>query len=208
MYKLYYYPNNASLAPHFLLHEMNLEYELQLVDRKSNTQKSTEYLKLNPAGRIPTLIDGSLVLFESPAICIHLCEQNPSKKLIPPVGSVDRAKFFQWLTFLNNTLQAELMVYYYPQKHTTDESCIPSIIKAQEERISEALLILDNQLKGKNFLLGNDISACDFFLFMLAEWSLKIEKSPLSFPSLGSYLRKLAKHATIREVCKKENIRP
>jgi len=165
-----------------------------------------EYLKLNPAGRIPTLIDGLLVLFESPAICIHLCEQNPSKKLIPPVGSTDRAKFFQWLTFLNNTLQAELMIYYYPHKHTTDESCIPSIIKAQEERIGEALLIIDNHLYEKNFLLGHDISTCDFFLFMLAEWSLKIGKSPLSFPNLGSYLRKLANQPTISEVCKKENI--
>ncbi len=185
---------------------MNLEYELELVDRKSNTQKSVEYLKLNPVGRIPTLVDGTLVLFESPAICIHLCEQNPGKKLIPPIGSLDRPKFFQWLTFLNNTLQAELMIYYYPHKHTTNEKCIPNIITAQEERISEALLIIDNQLEDKQYLLGNEISACDFFLFMLAEWSLKIEKSPLTFPNLSLYLRRLAKHSTIRDVCRKEKI--
>ncbi len=54
--------------------KQGVEYELQFVDRESNSQKSAEYLKLNPAGRIPTLIDGSLTLFESPAICIHLCE--------------------------------------------------------------------------------------------------------------------------------------
>lgn len=206
MYKLYYYPGNASLAPHFLLHEMNLEFELQLVDRESNSQKSAEYLKLNPAGRIPTLIDGSLVLFESPAICIHLCEKNPNKKLMPDIGTLERSKFFQWLTFLNNTLQAELMVYYYPHKHTTDEASIPSIIQAQEERIAEALLIIDEQIGENPYLLGDDISACDFFLFMLSEWSLKIEKSPLSFHNLGSYLKRLAKHSTISEVCKKENI--
>jgi glutathione S-transferase len=185
---------------------MDLDYELQLVDRKSNSQKSTEYLKLNPAGRIPTLIDNSLVLFESPAICIYLCEQHPEKKLIPAVGNIDRPKFFQWLTFLNNTLQSELMIYCYPHNHTTNKKCVDSIIKAQEERIAEVLLIIDNQLIGKNYLLGNDISACDFFLFMLSEWSLNIEKSPLSFSNLGSYLRKLAQHSTIREVCKKENI--
>ncbi len=206
MYKLYYYPNNASLAPHFLLHEMNLEHELVLVDRTSNAQKSEEYLTLNPAGRIPTLIDGSLVMFESSAICIYLCEQNQNKRLIPAIGSQDRAHFYQWLAFLNNTLQAELLIYYYPQKHTTSEESIPAIKTAQEERIAEALSILDKQLEGKQYLLGDNITACDFFLFMLAEWSLKIEKSPLTFPNLKTYLKRLANYPTISKVCEIEGI--
>ncbi|MGI3027300.1 glutathione S-transferase N-terminal domain-containing protein, partial [Vibrio cholerae] len=81
MYQLYYYPNNASLAPHFLLHYMQLPYELVLVDKRTQSQKSPEYLKLNPAGRIPTLVDKGLAIFESPAICIHLCEQHPEHGL-------------------------------------------------------------------------------------------------------------------------------
>ncbi len=64
MFKLYYYPNNASLAPHFLLHHLNADYELLLVDKPSNAQKSADYLKLNPAGRIPTLIVGEQPIFE------------------------------------------------------------------------------------------------------------------------------------------------
>lgn len=206
MYKLYYYSNNASLAVHFLLHEMRLDYELLLVDRKTNGQKSAQYLKLNPAGRIPTLIDGDTVIFESPAICIHLCEQHPEKGLIPPLGSKERPQFLQWLTYLNNTLQAELMVRYYPQKHTTDENAIPGIIAAQDERIAEVLAVLDKQLLGNNYLLGDRISACDFFLFMLAEWSLKIKKSPMTFSNLNRYLKQLAQYPAIREVCNIENI--
>ena len=206
MYKLYYYPNNASLAPHFLLHEMKLEYELLLVDRKSNEQKFSEYLKLNPAGRIPTLIDGETILFESPAICIHLCEQHPEKGLIPPLGSQARPMFFQWLTYLNNTLQAELMVRYYPHKHTTSESAIPAITEAQDERIAESLLIIDEALTDKQYLLGDKISACDFFLFMLLKWSLGVKKSPMSFPHLNAYLKRLAQYPTIREVCEFEKI--
>lgn len=206
MYKLYYYPNNASLAPHFLLHEMKLDYELLLVDRKSNSQKSAEYLKLNPAGRIPTLIDGEQAIFESPAICIHLCEQHSEKGLIPALGNPKRPLFFQWLTYLNNTLQAELMVRYYPHRHTTDEGAIPGIIDAQDERIADALSVLDQELANKTYLLGDEISACDFFLFMLAEWSLKVKKSPMSFPNLGPYLQRLAQYPTIREVCEIEDI--
>lgn len=206
MYKLYYYPDNASLAPHFLLHAMGVEYELVLVDRKFNSQKSTEYLKLNPAGRIPSLVDSSLVMFESSAICTYLCEQNPEKGLMPPVGDISRAHFHQWLAFMNNTLQAELLVYIYPHKHTNDENSIEHVKEAQEERLSEALSVLDDQLQTNKYLLGSKISACDFFLFMLAGWSLRLKKSPLDFPNLKPYLRNMSNNPTVRAVSKIEKI--
>ena len=201
MYQLYYYPNNASLAPHFLLHHMKLDYQLILVDRQANGQKSAEYLKLNPAGRIPTLMDGGQAIFESPAICIHLCEHHPEHELIPALGTKQRPLFFQWLTYLNNTLQAELMVRYYPHKHTTDASAIPAIIDAQDDRIAEALSIINDQLSRHPYLLGSQLTACDFFLFMLAEWCLPAKTTPLDFPHLALYLKTLSHHPTIQHVC-------
>lgn len=204
MYQLFYYPNNASLAPHLILHHVKAEYQLRLVDRHANQHKSVDYLKLNPAGRIPTLIDDGEVIFESAAICIHLCEQH--NQLIPSMGSKLRPKFFQWLTYLNNTLQAELMVRYYPHRHTNDEGTIANVIAAQDERIAESLTIIDQQLRENEYLLGNELSACDFFLFMLAEWSLGVEKSPLNFTYLSAYLSKLSHHPTIKAVAEIENI--
>lgn len=225
LYTLFYYPNNASLAPHFLLHHMGLNYDLVLVDKKSNAQKSPAYLTLNPAGRIPTLIDHSLegavglgadlkrglAIFESPAICIHLCEQHPEHGLIPALGSRERPLFFQWLTYLNNTLQAELMVRYYPHRHTNDKSTIPNIVAAQDERIADALSVINAQLESncrenKVYLLGDTVTACDFFLFMLAEWSLSITPSPLHFDYLAAYLKRLAAHPTVIAVCEIEQI--
>lgn len=72
MYTLFFYPRNASWAPHMVLAEMGVDFELVLVDRKTNAQKSADYLLLNPTGRIPTLIDQDIVIFESAAICLHL----------------------------------------------------------------------------------------------------------------------------------------
>ena len=71
MLQLHYFPSNASITPHILLEEMGLPYELKLVDRANNAQKSPEYLKLNPNGLIPVLVDGDLVLYETAAICMH-----------------------------------------------------------------------------------------------------------------------------------------
>ncbi|MEZ9232503.1 glutathione S-transferase family protein [Vibrio amylolyticus] len=201
MFKLYYYPNNASLAPHFLLHHLNANYELLLVDKKSNSQKSTEYLRLNPAGRIPTLVIGEQPIFESPAICMHLCELYPESGLMPKIGDPKRPLFYQWLAFLNNTLQAELMVRYYPHRHTNDEATIPNVVAAQDERIADALSIINDQLEHNKYLLGENLTACDYFLFMLAEWSLPIKKSPLEFKYLARYLKGLCDNPTIQAVC-------
>ncbi|WP_444912422.1 glutathione S-transferase family protein [Microbulbifer sp. PAAF003] len=206
MYHLYYYPLNASMAPHFILEELKADFELITVDRKSNAQKSQDYLALNPSGRIPTLIDNGQPLFESAAICIHLSETNPSSNLIPEIGSPDRALFFQWMMYLTNTVQAELMVYFYPQKHTTDERGVKNITQAQEIRITEMLKLLDNELEGKDYLVGRSISACDFFLFMLPVWSDEFKRPPLSFKNLARYLRKLALRDSVVSVCKKEGL--
>lgn len=201
MYQLYYYPNNASLAPHFLLHYMQLPYELVLVDKRTQSQKSPEYLKLNPAGRIPTLVNKGQAIFESPAICIHLCEQHPEHGLMPEMGDPARPLFYQWLAYLNNTLQAELMVRYYPQRHTNDPATIPHVVAAQDERIGDALAVIDGQLAKHTYLVGERLTACDFFLFMLAEWCLPVARSPMTFPNLARYLQRLAGHPTIAAVC-------
>ena len=68
--------------------------------------------------------------------------------------------------------------FYYPHRHTNDERNIPTVISAQDDRIAEALSIINDQLECDMSLLGEKLSACDYFLFMLAEWSLVSEKSP------------------------------
>ncbi len=204
MYQLYYSPNNASLAPHFILHHLGVDYQLIRVNRKAAEQKSRQYLQLNPAGQIPTLVDDGVAIFESAAICIHLCESHHA--LIPKLGDATRPQFFQWLSYLTNTQQAELMIRFYPQRHTSDDSGVDAIIEAQQQRIVDILQLLDQQLVGKSYLLGDNLSACDYFLFMLAGWAMVAPKSPLSFNHLGPYLRRLATNPHIKAVCEIEAI--
>ena len=206
MLDLYYFPDNASLAPHFLLAETNIEYSLRLVDRNSNAQKSEEYLKLNPAGRIPTLVHNELVLFESPAICIYICELDAESKFIPPVGHSNRPLFFQWLTYLNNTLQAEFMVWRYPDRHTADPEGVEGIKAAQDPRLAGILALLDEELASKPFLLGTNVSACDHFLFMLALWCENLPRPPTSFSNLNRFMREMSQRTAVQKVCKIENI--
>ena len=206
MYTLYYYPLNASMAPHFVLEEMGIDYQLQLVDRKSNAHKSDEYFALNPTGRIPTLVDDGEAIFESSAICLHLCDNNPSHSLMPEVGNKNRPKFYQWLMYLTNNVQAELMLYFYPQRHSGKEADINAIVTIQEQRVTDMFALLDSELKGKDYLVGESITVCDYFLFMLAVWADEFKKPPLSFNNLSRYLKKLATRDSVVRVCEKENL--
>ena len=206
MLHLYYFTDNASLAPHFLLVETNAEYSLRLVDRNSNAQKSEEYLKLNPAGRIPTLVHNDLVLFESPAICIYICEADGTSQFMPPVGHPDRPLFFQWLTYLNNTLQAEFMVWRYPDRHTTEADGVEGIRAAQDLRLVGILALLDEELGKKRYMLGDDVSACDHFLFMLALWCGRISRPPMSFENLRRFMCEMSRRPAVQRVCEIEDI--
>src|ERR1700739_1694468 len=134
MYQLHYFPANANAAPHMLLEELGVPYELKLVDRSKNAQKSKEYLKINPNGRIPTLVDNGLVLFEAAAIVLHLVDQHPEGGLAPKVGTPQRAQFYQWLTFLTNSLQEELMIWQYPERLSGSDIAATAGVKHGAEK--------------------------------------------------------------------------
>lgn len=194
------------MAPHFVLDALQIEYELILVDRNINEQKSSAYLMLNPHGKIPTLVHDELAVTESAAICIYLAEKHIDSQLIPSFGSAERAKFFQWMLYLSNTIQAELMLYFYPQKHCDNEQEAESIAKKQEQRVTELLAMIDTELKNKTYLLGDSISVCDYYLFMLAVWSDELPKPPLAFEHLGRYLKRMARDHAVISVCRKEGL--
>ena len=91
MVALHYFPGNASMAPHVLLEEIGAPFELALVDRTVQAHHSPDYLKLNPNGKIPVLVDGELVLYETAAICLYLAQRHPGAHLLPEAGTAAHA---------------------------------------------------------------------------------------------------------------------
>jgi len=190
MYQLYYYPGNANLAPHILLEEIGADYALVLVDRNKNEHKSPAYLKLNPAGRIPVLIDGDLVLYESAAICLHLADRHAGAGLAPALGSKARAEFYKWLIYLTNTVQAELLLYFYPERLADDAAAAAQIKAHAERRTGEMLDLIEATLAAGAgpFLLGADYRAVDAYLLMLCRWTRGMQHPARARPQLARLL--------------------
>jgi glutathione S-transferase len=208
MYKLYYNPGSANLAPHMLLKELGVPHELVFVDQEKGMHRQPEYMKLNPTGRIPVLIDGDLVLFETAAICLHLVDRHPEAGFAPPVGTVERAQFYKWLIYLTNTLQTELITYFYPHRLADGDDAIAQVKEHAEARIGSMLDLLDEELarSGGPFLLGEKFTAVDPYLFMLTRWT-RMHKNPArNRPHLGRYQQMMLARPAVQRTFEAEGL--
>jgi glutathione S-transferase len=213
MFTLHYFPGNASLIPHLLLEELGLPFELALVDRAHQAHKSPAYLKLNPNGLIPVLVesgraDGELVLYETAAICLYLLDTHPDSGLAPAPGTTARAHFDKWLMWLTNTLQATLIVYFYPERWADDAGAIAQVKAHAEAKIGSLLDQLDGQLAHQPWLLGADISAVDLYAFVLCRWTRGLARPARSLPHLGPWLARLLARPAVERVFAREGLTP
>lgn len=193
-----------------LLEELAVPFELVLVDRTKNEHKSADYLRLNPNGVIPVLVDGDLVLYESAAICLHLVDTHPEAQLAPQVGSRERAHFYKWLIWSTNTFQAMLLHYFYGERMVDPgDARAAAKVKAQAEaRIASMLDQLDDALgsHGTDWLLGARLSAVDFFVLMLCRWTRGFARPARSLPHLGPYLERVLARPTVQRAFSTEKL--
>jgi glutathione S-transferase len=208
MYQLHYFPANANAAPHMVLEEIGIKYDLVLVDRAKDAQKSREYLKINPNGRIPTLVDGDLVMSEAAAIVLHLIDQHADAGLAPQIGTPERAKFYQWLTFMTNSLQEELMIWQYPDRLAGSDAAAADVVKrGAEARAGKFLDVIEDHLRTNGPLfLGDRLSALDFYLVMLSRWARPMARPPRSRSNIAKLLDRVTALPSVRRAYEREGI--
>ena len=212
MRQLHYYPGNASMAPHILLEEIGAPFELVLVDREHDAHKSAAYLQLNPNGQIPVFVDGDLVLYESAAICLHLADNSPGAHLVPVFGTTARAHCYKWLVWMTNTLQASLMVYFYPERWLNAGNTEGAAeLKAHAERkVGPLLDQLDAELgrHGGPWLMGADYSVLDPFCLMMCRWTrgFSVTAPARDRTHLGPYLSRMLERPAVQRALATEQL--
>ncbi len=222
MMQLFYSPGTACLAPHFLLEELGLPYELVLVDTSKQEHQQEAYLRLNPKGKIPLLIDttegaeevdkGMFHLTESAAICLYLADKYATQKnashFCPPLASLERARLYQWMMYFSNTLQAELLSYFYPERLADNAQTAEQIKQHAEQRVAEMLSYIDAELAQSEgeFFLGKSLSIADLFLFMLCRWTRNMHKPARTYKHLAPYLARLVERPAIKNSFAQEGL--
>jgi glutathione S-transferase len=205
--ELYFTPGAASLAVHGVLEEVGAEYRLIRVTKENGRVDPPELPRLNPHVRVPTMVDGDLVMFESAACVMHLCDNHPEAGLAPALGTQERALWYRWLTYMTNTVQATFMVYFYPGRYAGAPEAEGSV----EARAAEALGGMRDHLEGElaaggPYLLGERFTSADLYLAMLTRWGRRLPERWWDREKLGEHYRLVTGRPAITRVYEQEGL--
>ena len=188
MYTLYYSPGAASMVVHWLLIETGAAHQLRRLDLEAREHKRPEYLALNPAGVVPTMLVDGRPVSEAAALVLHLADVHADAGLAPALGSLDRASYYQWILYLASTLQPAFRNWFYPHE-PAGEAQSEAIKGNARTRIEAAWQQIDTHLGAHGpYLLGGHVSAADFLLTMLMRWSRNMPRPASDWPHLAAMI--------------------
>jgi glutathione S-transferase len=187
--KLYFARQARAIRPLIMLEELGVPYEIVLIDFESGEHNGVEYRKIHPHGQLPALQDGALTIFESAAICAYLADKFPDKRMAPALGTVERGMYYQWMFYSMAALEKYAL---------------------NREKLKECFLLLDRALSGREFILGNKITAADVMIGAGVIW-LDVRHHLLdNFASLDAYTKRLLARPSFQRAYteRAENARP
>ena len=199
--KLYYSPGACSLSAHIALHEAGLAFTPMLASTKSHKlQDGTDFYSINPLGYVPVLeLDDGTRLREGPAIVQYIADQVPLKMLAPQNGTLQRYRLQEWLSFIGTELHKGFSPLFNP--------ATPEEYKAiARERLQQRLQWVDNQLAGKQYLMGDQFTVADGYLFTVTNWTKPTNLDIAGLSHLVAYRERVAARPAVQAAMKAEGL--
>lgn len=187
--KLYEFPPTRSIRVRWTLQELGVPFESVVVDLTRGEHRKPEFLKVNPAGKLPVLVDGDVVLTESVAIVLYLAEKYPEKGLLPR-GIVERAQLHKWLMFTATELEQPL---WRISRHTAlypKEKRLPAEVALAKEDFLAMAPVIEAHMNGRRFVVGETVTVADFVLAYTLDWANEVRLLDGS-PNLTRYMNEM-----------------
>jgi len=199
--KLYYAPGACSLSPHIVLREAGFDITLEKVNLRTKEMESGgDFLAINPKGYVPALeLDGGEILTEGPAIIQYVADLVPEKKLVPPAGTLARARVQEWLNFIGTELHKSFSPLFNPA--TSDDAKA-----AARALIDRRLAFTASALDAQPYLTGDSFTVADAYLFTVLSWTgfVKVDITP--WPSLGAYFERIKARPAVQAAMAAEGL--
>ncbi len=199
--KLYFSPGACSLSPHIALREAGMAFDLEKVDLKAKTlANGADYKAVNPKGYVPALtLDDGRTLTEVAAVVQYVADKKPEAKLAPPSGTAERQKLQEWLNFLATEVHKGTSPLFNP---ATPDAWKQIVLGKLGERYD----YLAKHLEKQPYLMGQNFSVADGYLFTLLNWTnfLKIDLG--KWPVLKAYYDRVAARPKVQEAMKAEGL--
>jgi len=188
MMKLYEFAPTRSIRARWTLQELELQFDAITVNLVAGQHRSAEFLAINPAGKLPALVDGDLVLTESVAIVLYLAEKYPQRLM--PTDLRGRAELNRWLLFTVTELEQPL---WRISKHTNlypEKDRIPAAVDLARRDFTQIIGVLDTHMRERPYVLGEQVSVGDFVLAYTLDWANEL-KLLEDRPTLRSYIDRM-----------------
>lgn len=187
--KLYEFAPTRSIRARWTLQEIGVPFKSAIIDMRFNEHRSAEFLKINPAAKLPVLVDDEMVLTESVAIVLYLAEKYPEKGLLP-VNPNERAQTYRWLLFAATELEQPL---WRISKHTAlypEQKRLKADTDLAREDFAPMAQVLEQHMASRLFVVGNSVTVADFVLAYTLDWAN--EARMLSgLPRLQDYVERM-----------------
>jgi glutathione S-transferase len=196
--KLYEFGPTRSIRVRWTLQELQVPFEAVMIDMGKGEHKSAAYLKINPAGKLPALVDDGLVLTESVAICLYLGEKYPDKGFVP-AGLSQRVELYKWLMFAATELEQPLWrIAHHTRIYPEDKRLAAEIALARED-FKQMAAVFEQHIKGRQFAVGDRVTIADFVLAYTLDWSDQLQLLE-GFPQTKAYMERMytRPHAAMR----------
>ena len=199
--KLYYSPGACSLSPHIALKEAGLAFEAVAAPTKTHKlPDGTDYYSINPLGYVPLLeLDDGTRLREGPAIVQYIADQVPGKNLAPANGTLARYQLQSWLTFIGTELHKNFGPLFSP-------AMADDVKTAAKEKIAGRLKWVEGELAGKQYLMGDNFSVADGYLFTVSNWAGHVGLDLSPYPNLIAYRARVGARPAVIEAMKAEGL--
>ena len=199
--KLYYSPGACSLSPHIVAEEAGIKLQLEKVDMKTKkTEHGEDFLAINPKGYVPTLVlDNGEVLTEGPAIVQYLADLKPESALAPANGSFARYRLQEVLGYINSELHKTYSPLFAPNTP-------PEVREGREEYLRKRYALIEQTLSSQPFLLGDQFSAADAYLFTVTNWANFVKLDLSAFPNLMAFQKRVASRPAVQAALHAEGL--
>jgi glutathione S-transferase len=187
--RLFEFGPTRSIRVRWTLQELGVDFEAVTVNLVAGEHRSPAFLKINPAGRVPVLVDGELVLTESIAIVLYLAEKYIDRGLLPTDFGL-RAQVNRWLLFAATELEQPL---WRIARHTAlypEAKRLPADVTLAREDFKPMAAVLEEHLRGRQFVVGNSVTVADFVLAFTLDWANEVQLLD-DFPELRAYMERM-----------------
>src|SRR5262249_5503120 len=186
---LYEFPPTRSIRARWTLQELGVPFESVPVNLPAGTHRRPEFLRMNPAGKIPVLVDGDLVLTESVAIPVYLAEKYPEKRLLP-TDARQRAEAYQWLLFVATELEQPLWRITRNTRLYPETQRQPSDVVIASQEFKDMAAVLDRHMNQREFIVGDGATVVDFVTAYTLDWANEVGLLG-GFPNLLEYMKRM-----------------